>query len=1099
MQTPSLLRRTLLDIIAAASSLEERLGDDFLPGKNEDGGEIVQARLQSWCNNVARGNWELFQKRLEWDGWTVEQVKPVLGRVSLREGAIWPHWARTLEEVLELSATLSQMADYRMLASLSQVRCFLADDPFPFEELFIPFIKVARQRLVEQAGSSYHLLHESAHDALERSLLQNLASDAAQALHLEFSIKRSQELSPLTRLMLELQETTEQGVYGEFIADLLQGELLSFFQRYPVLARLLATVTDLWVEASAEFLRRLESDWARIEQEFGQSGQLGEVSEIQAGLSDPHHGRRGVLALTFASGCKLVYKPKNLGIDVAYNHLLAWCNQQDLSLPFRTLTVLDRGSYGWVEFVELQRCRDQEAAGRYFQRSGMLLCLVYALGAIDCHHENLIAHGEFPVLVDTEALLQHRARLESLDDGAQAQFLAHEMIVDSVMHTGFLPSWQVDEGQEQVYDISGLRGPDELEYEALAPAWEHINTDRMARVSRPVKLGPPADYLEQSGVPLRLTEHGADVIAGFEMFYRFLLLHREALLTPGSPLFELEHQQLRLIYRNTRIYSALLHQLLAPRYLQDGTERSIQLDALGIAVMPAPDVPWQERGRSRWWPVCADERQSMQQMDVPFFCTSADSDALVLPSGQRIEACFREPSFELVLARLQAFSQEDMERQVGLISGSLYALVARDPAPLATLSREQAPSSHEESIGKERFVAHALRLAEEIRANAIRAGDGSASWIVPQYLYRAGRYQFQPIEADLYSGTCGVAIFLAAVEHITGGAGYRELALGALKLLRRSLRLYGPNLARDIGIGAASGLGSVMYALAKIGQWLNEPACLEDAQRAARLITAEAIARDDALDIFAGSAGAILGLLALVEVSPDEALLEQAVICGQRLLEARVMSQTGYRTWPGFYGRFLTGFSHGAAGTAYALLRLFALTGVSAYRDAAMEAIAYEDSVFRPEIENWPDLRSGEATDYRVAWCHGAPGIGLARLGGLAWLDNAQIRADIDIALQRTIKEGVQNVDHLCCGNMGRVDILLTAGQQLARPDLSSTAAQFLRQIVLRAEETGTFAIDPLLPRQVHHFGFFQGTSGFGYTLLRMAYPEQLPSVLLWQ
>ncbi|HEU5374626.1 MAG TPA: type 2 lanthipeptide synthetase LanM family protein [Ktedonobacteraceae bacterium] len=1099
MQTPSLLRRTLLHIIAAASSLEERLGDDFLPEKHEEDQGTVHTRLQTWCNIVARGNWELFQKRLEWDGWTLEQLKPVLYRVHLREEAEWPRWAKTLEEVCELVATLSQITDYQMLASLSQVRCFLADDPLPFEELFIPFIKVARQRLSEQAGSSYHLLHEHAHDALERSLLQNLASYAAQALHLEFSIKRTQELSPLKRLMLELQETAERDLYREYIARMFQGELLPFFQRYPVLARLLATVTNLWVEANAEFLLRLESDWTLIEQAFDESNQFKQVSEIKTGLSDPHNGRRGVLALTFASGRKLAYKPKNLGIDVAYNRLLAWCNQQDLSLPFQILTVIDRGQYGWVEFVELQRCSDQEAAQRYFQRAGMLLCLVYALGAIDCHHENLITHGEIPVLVDTETLLQHRARLESLDDGAQAQFLAHEMIGDSVMHTGFLPSWQVDEGQEQVYDISGLRGPDELEYEALAPVWEHINTDRMARISRSVKLSPPADYLAQSGVPLLVAEHRADVIAGFESFYRFLLLHRESLLAPDSPLFALKQQQLRLIYRNTHVYSSLFHQLLAPCYLQDGIERSIQLEALGIAVMPAPDVPWQERGRSRWWPIFAEERQGMQQMDVPFFRTFADSDALVLPLGQRIETCFREPSFDLVLARLQAFNQEDMERQVGFISGSLYSLVARDPAPIVALPCEQTALAGAESVGKERFVAHALRLAEEIRARAIRAADGSASWIVPQYLYRVGRYQFQPIEADLYSGTCGVALFLAAVEHITGGAGYRELALGALKLLRRSLRLHGPLLAKEIGIGAASGLASVTYTLTKIGQLLDEPSCLEDAQRAAHLITAEAIEQDSALDIFAGSAGAILGLLALARVSPDDALLEQAILCGKRLLESRVTSQTGYQTWPGFYGKQLTGFSHGAAGISYALLRLFALTGDTAYREAAAEAIAYEDSVFLPEIENWPDLRSGEPLDYRVAWCHGAPGIGLARLGGLAWLDNAQVRADIDIALQRTIKEGVQHVDHLCCGNMGRVDILLTAGRQLARPDLSSTAEQFLRQIVLRAEETGGFAIDPLLPRQVYHFGFFQGTSGFGYTLLRVAYPEQLPSVLLWQ
>ena len=36
-----------------------------------------------------------------------------------------------------------------------------------------------------------------------------------------------------------------------------------------------------------------------------------------------------------------------------------------------------------------------------------------------------------------------------------------------------------------------------------------------------------------------------------------------------------------------------------------------------------------------------------------------------------------------------------------------------------------------------------------------------------------------------------------------------------------------------------------------------------------------------------------------------------------------------------------------------------------------------------------------------------------------------------------------------------------------------------------------------MLPRQVDNPGFFQGTAGIGYELLRMARPDLLPSVLV--
>jgi lantibiotic modifying enzyme len=52
-----------------------------------------------------------------------------------------------------------------------------------------------------------------------------------------------------------------------------------------------------------------------------------------------------------------------------------------------------------------------------------------------------------------------------------------------------------------------------------------------------------------------------------------------------------------------------------------------------------------------------------------------------------------------------------------------------------------------------------------------------------------------------------------------------------------------------------------------------------------------------------------------------------------------------------------------------------------------------------------------------VSWC---PRIGLGRIGGLCVLDNDSIRRDIDIAINKTIKE-LKTCDHLCCGNMGLV------------------------------------------------------------------------------
>jgi len=103
-----------------------------------------------------------------------------------------------------------------------------------------------------------------------------------------------------------------------------------------------------------------------------------------------------------------MYKPKPLGLEVAYLRLLRWINRRSTMLPLRAQRVLDRGDYGWVEHVEPRPYAGDDAARRFSRRAGMLQSLLYAIGATDCHVDNLVASGEQPVLVDMETLVQPR-------------------------------------------------------------------------------------------------------------------------------------------------------------------------------------------------------------------------------------------------------------------------------------------------------------------------------------------------------------------------------------------------------------------------------------------------------------------------------------------------------------------------------------------------------------------------------------------------------------------------------------------------------------------------------------------------------------------
>jgi lantibiotic modifying enzyme len=59
-------------------------------------------------------------------------------------------------------------------------------------------------------------------------------------------------------------------------------------------------------------------------------------------------------------------------------------------------------------------------------------------------------------------------------------------------------------------------------------------------------------------------------------------------------------------------------------------------------------------------------------------------------------------------------------------------------------------------------------------------------------------------------------------------------------------------------------------------------------------------------------------------------------------------------------------------------------------------------------------------------------------------------------------------------------------------------AQQQAAWLVNRANQTGSFQLFPSQAQVIYQPGFFQGTAGIGYQLLRLAQPDLLPSALLW-
>ena len=168
-----------------------------------------------------------------------------------------------------------------------------------------------------------------------------------------------------------------------------------------------------------------------------QAAQL--IAAVHSVHSDRHNHGLSVHILEFESGSRLVWKPQNMKLDRAWNRWLKWLLSKAGQAAFPTVRSLDL-SYGCVcSYLEPSPLRSEEDAALYFKRAGFLMGAAYLLGGNDCHWENVIACGAYPVLIDTETVLYCKTSVGELKDNGRYHILRTSMLPYTGSGPGLYP------------------------------------------------------------------------------------------------------------------------------------------------------------------------------------------------------------------------------------------------------------------------------------------------------------------------------------------------------------------------------------------------------------------------------------------------------------------------------------------------------------------------------------------------------------------------------------------------------------------------------------------------------------------------------------
>jgi lantibiotic modifying enzyme len=386
-------------------------------------------------------------------------------------------------------------------------------------------------------------------------------------------------------------------------------------------------------------------------------------------------------------------------------------------------------------------------------------------------------------------------------------------------------------------------------------------------------------------------------------------------------------------------------------------------------------------------------------------------------------------------------------------------------------------------------------------------GRGLSPDLAASSVYRSSA----ALGCSLYSGSTGLAFALACLYRQTQDQRVKLTALGALRRSIEHAVLF-PHDSSILSFWA--GRVGIVYVCELFLR------CIPD-QEIQLLSSAllngasDQLDQPHLLDVIGGSAGAITPLLVLSKLSGDLSFTDLAIKCGRDIC--------GRASWQGEkcfwnpkdatgveYSRPLAGLSHGSSGFAANLLELYAATEDPEFLRTARGAFLYEDSLYSPEHRNWLDVRYAPANSSAepfgqcaTAWCHGAPGIALARLKARQ-LDPsraAYYEQIARVALQTTISATdrcmtIEAFDTtLCHGLTGLSECLLIACTRLDAHDWQRCKSEKITQwIVDQYAKSGNWpcgvpggGMDPSL---------MLGTAGIMYHLLRVNDPVLVPSLL---
>lgn len=350
---------------------------------------------------------------------------------------------------------------------------------------------------------------------------------------------------------------------------------------------------------------------------------------------------------------------------------------------------------------------------------------------------------------------------------------------------------------------------------------------------------------------------------------------------------------------------------------------------------------------------------------------------------------------------------------------------------------------------KPEFIDASCIIARSLLEASIQ-WKNSLTWIANDQSIDANGYAktHSPISSNLYGGSAGIAWFLYSLGIVSGDNSH-------LKASRKALLthlLHFENLKKDYGFYTGlCGFLKVCFIISEHSKDEELYSKAVDSLRSLRVDEFFSCNTSAGHDYVGGSSDGSTGIRSLINHFPPEDQPAIFELINRHLVDLctkglSALSNRGSQC----------GLAHGASGIAMALCDVLLEHEFEDHQKLVsliLNLILDENVAFSKSANNWRDIRkNNEVKDPEssvVAWCHGAPGIGLSRAHAFSALsfysvakkDIGFLKRDAQISIARTrdwIEREMQSPTpswSICHGLSGNICAALKTSQLIDYDD----------------------------------------------------------------